>query len=137
MITNLLALALQLSTPALDADYRTFNCAEPMTQSDMNACAQVDFERADLALNAAWDEALAAARESDRGLDRSTDTRPTYEAVLRAAQRAWLTFRDQHCTWQGYEEARGGSMEPMSYAACRAAVTRARTAQLRGGEMEH
>ena len=136
MISTLLAVALQLSTPALGADYRRFNCAEPMTQSDMNACEEIDFQRTDLALNAVWRDAIAGARESDRGLDRSTDTRPGYETVLRAAQRAWLTFRDQHCTWQAYGEARGGTMEPMSYSACRAALTRERTAQLRGDQSE-
>jgi uncharacterized protein YecT (DUF1311 family) len=51
--------------------------------------------------------------------------------VLRDAQRAWVTFRDAHCTLQGYNDARGGSMEPMSFNICRASVTRERTAQLR------
>jgi len=137
VLSTFLALALQFSTPALDADYRTFNCAEPMTQSDMNACEEIGFQRADLELNAVWRDAIAGARASDRELDRSTDTRPTYEAVLRAAQRAWLTFRDQHCTCQAYGEARGGTMEPMSYSACRATLTRQRILQLRGDETEH
>ncbi|MGE0179573.1 MAG: lysozyme inhibitor LprI family protein [Sphingomonas sp.] len=136
MIALPLMLALQVSTPALDAEAREHNCTEPMTQMDMNACEEIEFQRADLELNQVWAEAIAQAQRYDRGLDRTTDTRAGYETVLRAAQRAWLTFRDQHCTWQGYQDARGGSMEPMSYSACRATVTRARIEQLRGDRTE-
>ena len=136
MIGLYLVLALQVSTPALDAEWRQNNCRDPQTQAEMNACEEIQFQRADLELNQVWREAIAAAQRDDRELDRSTDTRPGYETVLRSAQRAWLTYRDQHCTWQAYNEARGGSMEPMSYSACRRVVTRARIEQLRGDQNE-
>jgi uncharacterized protein YecT (DUF1311 family) len=123
----LLATALQAS---LDARARDAHCRDPQTQADMNFCAEIDFERADAALNAAWREAIAAARTADREIDRS-DQRPTEEAKMREAQRAWLIFRDAQCTVEGYDEARGGSMEPMIYSGCQARLTRERTAQLR------
>ena len=107
------------------------NCDDPQSQHEMNACAATDFEKADAELNVAWAEALADARVADAELDRDNDQRPTTEAKLREAQRAWIVFRDAHCTVVGYDEARGGSMEPMVYDGCRAAVTRERTAQLR------
>ena len=135
----LLALAMQVSTPALDARARENNCNDPQNQMEMNFCAEIDFERADLELNQVWREAIAEAQRFDRERsdeDRRADTRPGYEAVLRAAQRAWITFRDQHCTWQGYQEARGGSMEPMSYNGCRTRVTRQRIEQLREAPQE-
>ena len=125
--TLLLALALQSS---FDARAREYGCNDAQTQLAMNMCAELDFERADAQLNAAWREAIAAARASDREIDRS-DQRPTEEAKLREAQRAWLLFRDAQCTVEGYEEARGGTMEPMVYSGCRARLTRERTAQLR------
>jgi len=125
--TLLLALALQGS---FDARAREYGCNDAQTQLAMNMCAELDFERADAQLNAAWREAIAAARASDREIDRS-DQRPTEEAKLREAQRAWLLFRDAQCTVEGYEEARGGTMEPMVYSGCRARLTRERTAQLR------
>jgi uncharacterized protein YecT (DUF1311 family) len=50
---------------------------------------------------------------------------------LREAQRAWVSFRDAQCRLESFE-ARGGSMQPMLDSGCRAAVTRARTAELRG-----
>ena len=114
-----------------------WHCDDPQNQAEMNMCAGFDCQRGDAELNRLWPQLIASARERDREVDRTYDTRQGYEATLRQAQRAWVSFRDEHCTWQGYEEARGGTMEPMSYGACRAAVTRARTAQLRGGEMEH
>lgn len=127
MIGLMVALALQGS---LDTRAREFHCDDPQNQMEMNVCAGLDFERADAELNAAWRVAIADARAADAELDRRYDQRPTTEAKLREAQRAWLVFRDAHCTVQGYDEARGGSMEPMVYGACRARLTRERTAQL-------
>jgi uncharacterized protein YecT (DUF1311 family) len=124
----LLALALQGS---LDAQAREHHCSDPQNQMDMNFCADIDFQRADAELNAAWREAIASARSSDREIDRRSDQRPPQEAKLREAQRAWLIFRDAQCTVEGYEEARGGSMEPMVFSGCRARLTRERIAQLR------
>jgi uncharacterized protein YecT (DUF1311 family) len=124
-----LALASQAS---LDVRAREFHCEDPQNQMEMNVCAQIDFERADAELNTAWRVAIAGARAADAELDRRYDQRPTSEAKLREAQRAWLLFRDAHCTVEGYDQARGGTMEPMVYGGCRAALTRQRTAQLRG-----
>ena len=104
MMSLLLALALQ---GTLDARAREFHCDDPQNQMEMNMCAGLDFERADAELNAAWRVALAGARAADAELDRRYDRRPTTEAKLREAQRAWLVFRDAHCTVQGYDEARG------------------------------
>lgn len=135
-MTLLLALAFQAS---LDREYHENNCADPQNQAEMNICAGISFQRADNELNVAYQVAIAEARESDRRRgpeERSADTRPGYEATLRAAQRAWLVYREQQCTWQGYQEARGGSMEAMVYGGCMAAVTRARIDELRGGQQE-
>ena len=96
----------------------------------MNRCAALDFERADAELNRLWRDVIAGARESDLELDRDFDRRPTNEETLRQAQRAWVAFRDAHCAWEGFEEARGGSMEAMIYQSCRARLTRERIAQL-------
>ena len=132
--TLLLALALQGS---LDAQAREHNCAEPQAQMDMNICADIDFQRADAELNRVYRDVIAGARQADREIDRSFDRRPTAEAVLREAQRAWLIFRDAQCIYEGYGE-RGGSMEPMVDSAGRARLTRERIAQLtQTGEEAH
>ena len=52
------------------------------------------------------------------------------DGALRAAQRAWIGYRDGQCTLVGFE-ARGGTMEPMLVSGCKATLTRARTKELR------
>jgi uncharacterized protein YecT (DUF1311 family) len=49
---------------------------------------------------------------------------------LRAAQRAWMAFRDAECAVAGYE-ALGGSMESMLVSGCVAQLTKRRAAELR------
>jgi uncharacterized protein YecT (DUF1311 family) len=124
--TLLLALALQGAT----ADEP--NCRDPQTQLEMNLCAGIEFERADAELNRVYRESIAGERQADRELDRSYDQRPSNETILREAQRAWVAFRDEQCTYEANGEARGGSMEPMVHGQCLARMTRERTAQLRG-----
>ena len=128
----MIALAVVALAAMQPVEVRQPNCDEAMSQIEMNDCAAIDFERADTELNAAWREALASARAADAEIDRRYDQRPTSEAKLREAQRAWIVFRDAHCTVVGYEEARGGSMEPLSFDSCRTTVTRERIEQLRG-----
>jgi uncharacterized protein YecT (DUF1311 family) len=107
------------------------SCRSPRSQSEMNRCAAVDFESADAAMNLAWRPALAFVRDQDKEADFQPDGKPSGESRLRDAQRAWLIFRDAHCTVESYG-ARGGTMEPMLYESCRARVTRERTRQLHG-----
>jgi uncharacterized protein YecT (DUF1311 family) len=125
--TVVLALALQ-GAPARAEEP---DCRDTQSQLAMNVCAGIDFEHADADLNRVYREEIGAARLADREIDRTSDQRPTSEVVLREAQRAWLTFRDAHCRYEAYGEARGGSMEPMVYSGCRARLTRERIAQLR------
>jgi len=124
-----LSLALLAAQPAPEPDW---NCDDPTAQVEMNACAVIDFERADAELNRIWPGLIAGARAADAELDRAHDRRPGFEQVLREAQRAWIAFRDAHCSWDAYGGARGGSMEPMLYEGCRATLTRERLRQLVG-----
>jgi uncharacterized protein YecT (DUF1311 family) len=108
-----------------------WDCDNQMAQVQMNACAAIEFERADAELNRIWPQIVASYRAADREISRETDDRPTGEAVLRQSQRAWIALRDAHCTLEGYGE-RGGSMEPMVVALCRARLTRERISELNG-----
>ena len=122
MITALLFLA-AAPEPKLD-------CADPQDQSSMNVCAQRDYEAADTEMNAQYHLAIATMRAADKEVDRSYDRQPTYYDTLVAAQRAWVTFRDQTCLLESFE-SRGGSMQPMLDSGCRAQLTRERTKQLK------
>ena len=83
-----------------------WHCDNPQAQMEMNACAAIDFERADAELNAEYRRAIASARDADREFDGAGDRRPGDEATLREAQRAWIAFRDAQCRLEGYEDAR-------------------------------
>jgi uncharacterized protein YecT (DUF1311 family) len=91
-------------------------CDAPHTQAEMNACAAEDFLRADARLNAVYKQAMKA-------ID------PARQPKLKAAQRAWLAFRDAECEFEA-SEAEGGTMQPMLRNGCKAEVTKARIAQL-------
>ena len=107
------------------------NCDNPRYQIEMTMCAGKEYEAADVALNAQWKRTAAAMKERDKGIDRKHDSQPTHHATLLAAQRAWLTYRDQHCLSESFS-ARGGSMAPMLYSSTIAHLTEQRTEILRG-----
>ena len=106
------------------------NCDTAMAQFELNACAYQDYEQADAALNAQWKTTSARMKAIDAEFDRTQDNRPGYFDTLIAAQRAWLTYRDNHCTGEGYA-MRGGSAEPMVFSGCMTQLTEARTKQLK------
>jgi len=108
------------------------NCADRdrADQSTLNMCAYRDFQRADAALNAEWSRVVADVKQRDRDLDRSYDRQPGWFDTLLAGQRAWLTWRDRQCELESFQ-ARGGSMQPMLASGCKAALTEARTTQLK------
>ena len=105
-------------------------CGSSGVQRELNLCAEQEFLAADAQLNAQWSLTAAAMRRADRASEPHTDGRPGYFDQLLAGQRAWLAFRDAHCTSEGYH-ARGGSMQPMLVSGCKETLTRERTAQLR------
>ncbi|TNC65999.1 DUF1311 domain-containing protein [Rubellimicrobium roseum] len=86
----------------------------------MTECAQADFVAADEELNAAYAVAMDTARRIG----------PRGEETLRAAQRAWIAFRDAACEaeavlWEG------GSAQPMIRSGCLRELTAQRTEDLR------
>ena len=105
------------------------DCSNAMTQSDMTACSQQDYETADVALNAAYRKTMARAQAMDKNLADLGDNMVGAVEALKTAQRAWIAYRDGQCALAGFE-ARGGSMEPMLVAGCLADLTTKRTDEL-------
>ncbi|MEY4983106.1 MAG: hypothetical protein RIR62_1372 [Pseudomonadota bacterium] len=102
------------------------DCADPITQVDMNACAMAEFQAQDAVLNAVWSDAVglmegvdALLPEAERGA----------LAALRDAQRRWIAYRDAACAAEAWL-VRGGSMEPLVLYSCLARLTAERTAGL-------
>jgi uncharacterized protein YecT (DUF1311 family) len=111
--TLCIAAFLLAGTPALLAGQDDEFCPDGRTQQEMNSCAADELARADTALNAAYQEVLRVVE-------------PHRVEPLRAAQRAWIRFRDAECEFEASEFA-GGSMEPMMHTLCLAHLTRRRT----------
>jgi uncharacterized protein YecT (DUF1311 family) len=111
------ALAAALCLSAAGVAAQDADCAHALTQQEMNLCAAEEYRAADKVLNDEWRLTIGWAREV--GL----------EEDLRAAQRAWIAYRDAACAveaavWEG------GSMAPLIHATCLTRLTRARTDDL-------
>jgi uncharacterized protein YecT (DUF1311 family) len=83
----------------------------------MNACAANEYQREDAKLNEYY-KALAGKLG------------PSEKERLKAAQRAWIKFRDLQCELEAsrYE---GGSIQPLVRSSCLAQVTKQRNEDLR------
>lgn len=103
------------------------NCSDPQTQAEMTQCAGDEFDAADKALNAQWKLTRAAMVETDANLD---DDQKGAEKTLLKGQRAWIDYRDGQCEAEGFA-VRGGTMEPMMVASCKARLTELRTKELK------
>ena len=101
------------------------NCADPQYQAEMNQCAARSAREADADLNLIYKEVVAYYEQADRDSESTEGLKR-----LRAAQRAWIAFRDAQCALEGYE-ALGGSMESMLVSGCLAELTRRRANELR------
>ena len=121
--------ALLLTFGAKDAESATpdvIACNPDGTQIELNACARDDYERADAELNAAWKDLIAALGNKSAAVKQ-----------VRAAQRAWIAFRDAevagHFPLEEGEDPRVmyGSMYPMSLHGLMTTLTKQRTEQLR------
>jgi uncharacterized protein YecT (DUF1311 family) len=119
---------LLVDAPMSNGQEPDVDCDNAMTQMDMNICAGEDFQAADQALNAQYKITRDEVRKRDA--DASEATKGAEDALV-AAQRAWIAYRDAHCASQAFQ-VRGGSMEPMVIAGCRAALTRQRTEEIKG-----
>ena len=100
------------------------DCRDPQDQTSMNICAAQAYRAADADLNRVWAQALARVQRLDR-----ESAHGEAERRLRAAQRAWLAFRDAQCQVAGLD-ALGGSMEPLLVGGCLRDLTERRTNEL-------
>jgi uncharacterized protein YecT (DUF1311 family) len=93
-----------------------------MAQSEMNHCANLDAQAADAELNRVYGDLLSKLKSD-----------PVATKKLRAAQRAWIVFRDAHLQelYPAEDKQREyGSIFPMCYAQVNTSITKERTAQL-------
>ena len=114
----LLAIALiAFAVPAHAGDADGIDCKNAMVQRDLNICADKDYQVADKKLNAVYAKITAALGDEN------------YKTKLKAAERAWMAYRDTECVFETAENE-GGSIYPMEYSGCLTKLTNARTKQL-------
>ena len=113
-------LLLFLSPGLLLAD----GCDPSGTQIEMNQCALEDFEKIDAKLNQVWKQLLDKEKDNT-----------SYIKKLRAAQRAWIVFRDAEIAAmfacdEDNPRYCWGSMYPMLYHIALGELTEARIKRL-------
>jgi uncharacterized protein YecT (DUF1311 family) len=102
---------------ALPARAQMSACASAHTQTAMNACAAQEYQTSDAALNQVYDQLKTKLID------------PKQQALLVAAERAWLAYRDGECAFET-SGAAGGSIYPMVQAMCLNAIALVHTAEL-------
>jgi uncharacterized protein YecT (DUF1311 family) len=111
------SLILALPLVIFAASAADINCAKAITQTDMNMCADKEYQAADKKLNDIYRQLTAALDDAQ------------LQAKLKVAQRAWIQYRDTECTFEVVENE-GGSIYPMEYSGCTTRLTNARTKEL-------
>lgn len=112
------AVTLAATTAAGSAD----ECAGAKTQLQLTECYDGIYRRADAELNAVYHHLAGNLAAEERTKE--------YAALLEAAERAWITFRDKECEFET-AVTRGGTIHPMEFAICLARLTRARSSELK------
>ena len=111
------------------------SCTNAMTQSEMNRCAAERFRKADLRLNALYQQILGSLQAQ---LDEAKATEDKEQVKyaetglgnLKEAEKAWILYRDLHCAASTQREG-GGSIMPLRYANCMEELTAHRILELR------
>lgn len=128
MLSRLIILAivaLSLSTaPRAAAE----DCAGAGSTVALNACLERVFEAEDAELNRVWRRVLGAI---DRADYMAPADRAAWTQSLRAAQRAWVTFKEADCKDAVGYEWFGGTGATAAVLSCLIDKTRLRTAELK------
>jgi uncharacterized protein YecT (DUF1311 family) len=99
--------------------YPVTDCGKFTTQMDLNKCAVDNLKSADKALNEVY-QALMAKQDGVASKQR-----------LKAAQRAWIAFRDRECAFEVGPQEGGGTIWPMENAGCLEGTTATRIRELK------
>lgn len=99
-----------------DSPFKDIDCHKAQTQMELNYCADKAFQVEDKKLNALYRKLMA-----------SSDAKT--QALLRAAERSWLAYRDSECEYET-SDSDGGSIHPMEGSDCLAEKTKAHIREL-------
>ncbi|MGI9066626.1 MAG: lysozyme inhibitor LprI family protein [Pyrinomonadaceae bacterium] len=94
-------------------------CGETGTQAEANACARLEYQKADAEMNKLY----------GRLMTELADYKGNDQQKLQRAQALWLQYRDANCESEA-SIYQGGSIRPAVYNSCLASVTRERTQRM-------
>ena len=94
------------------------DCDKAATQTDMNICSYDHYKAADAELNRLY-------RTKMRAL-----TAPGSKERLKAAERAWVAFRDASCLYEVGPREESGTIWPLLMNSCMLRLTRERIAAM-------
>lgn len=106
---------------------RAVDCNDIHNTYESNVCADKAFREADSKLNDVYKRVLAHIAES--GMERPYDGE-SWASAMKAAQRAWLAFRDADCKGAVAIEWTGGSGTSAAVMGCMTEKTKARSEEL-------
>jgi uncharacterized protein YecT (DUF1311 family) len=92
------------------------NCKSPANQREMDQCAGRDFDAADAKLNALYRNLMPRYDSGN-------------QAAFKAAEKAWIGYRDAECTFETNGTA-GGTINSTMFTQCRKEKTIARIKEL-------
>lgn len=119
MFVKYLIFSFLLCTVSLSYAYAADDCKDPQTQTDMNICSDLAYQKADEELNVTYKKALKILEGSDAAQIEK----------FKEIQRSWIKYRDLNCDYavSNYE---GGTIAPLIYATCMTELTQERTKQI-------
>jgi uncharacterized protein YecT (DUF1311 family) len=120
IVPCLLLVLLSLSAAGAKAQkQRQMNpCENAPSQYEADECAHKEYVAADAELNKVYNQLAAKLDDQEQ------------RAQLKAAELAWIKYRDSNCEFEGLFY-KGGTMRPMIESFCKTDVTKARTTELR------
>ncbi len=92
------------------------DCKNPKSQADMNACSELEFEKADYQLTRLYKQVTSLLEAEPR------------KSVVES-QKHWIIVRDNHCEVFRYFY-KDGSLLPVSYNNCKTQLTNDRSKEL-------
>jgi uncharacterized protein YecT (DUF1311 family) len=134
LIAASLRLVAQQPSKTTDADPQRA-CNDAKSQMELNQCAGEQYQKADTRLNLIYGNVVREMQKDLADAKEHKDTQQIeYEETaiekLRAAEKAWIAYRDLHCEAAEYQY-QGGSMRPMIWNFCMAQVILDRIGELK------
>ena len=125
----------QNNKPHVQSSVQKKPCDWARTQQELNECSGEQYRKADARLNALYSKLMGLLEKDLAEAQRKNDADQknhdeTAIQKLKAAERAWIQYRDLHCDAARHQFA-GGSMGPMVWADCMAETTEHRVVELK------